>query len=388
MQGQDSSSRKALPAAKPVIASSTGQGTKPAVSKPIDLTPFVMGIKVYHTSAHQDTDAQKLNEETRKHRSVAYPGNIIRFTIAHPYQFLLSRPTDNARIVLFINGVEMHGITADWYSSVTNQQLRTDTLLPKLQVDSVNIVLVRNKDSQLSWDFLYNNTTSLAYSFIKIDGASIGWENMAPLGRSKDVPIIIIAFYYRWEFWVWIFLFGTIICLFLVLALRTDVIRESKKGPYSLSYTQLLFWTALIMGAFIYTLLLTDISTTFNSSVLYLMGISLSTTGFAGAIDRHKLNKQTAVPKKHTSFIEDLLTDGSSYSVQRIQAFAWNLILGVYFVIYTVTNKTMPEFSTTLLFLAGFSSTSYLAAKLPENTAVPPKAPISGDSKLPSKAKN
>ena len=68
--------------------------------------------------------------------------------------------------------------------------------------------------------------------------------------------------------------------------------------------------------------------------------------------------------KKKQGFIKDLLTDGDSYSIQRVQTFAWNVILGVYFVIFTVNNKTMPEFSTTMLLLAGFSSTSYLAGKV------------------------
>ena len=98
-----------------------------------------------------------------------------------------------------------------------------------------------------------------------------------------------------------------------------------------------------------------------------MMGISLGTTGVATAIDQNKINNNTAAVKKQQGFVKDLLTDGDSYSVQRVQTFAWNVILGVYFVIYTINNKTMPEFSTTMLLLAGFSSTSYLAGKLSEN---------------------
>ena len=122
------------------------------------------------------------------------------------------------------------------------------------------------------------------------------------------------------------------------------------------------------MGAFIYTLLLTDISMSFNTSILYMLGISLGTTGAATAIDQNKINNQSAVPKKNQGFFKDVLTDGDSYSIQRVQSFAWNVILGLYFITYTIKNKTMPEFSTTMLLLAGFSSSSYLAGKVPENT--------------------
>jgi hypothetical protein len=47
----------------------------------------------------------------------------------------------------------------------------------------------------------------------------------------------------------------------------------------------------------------------------------------------------------------------------------------------------MPEFSSTLLFLAGFSSTAYILAKLPENTVTPPKE-IGGDTKTDDKKRN
>jgi len=349
-----------------------------------DSLPVVTQVTIFHTSRQQIENTRSLKSDTagggRSIGLVAYPGNTMRFTISHPLSFLRARPNDQAKIVLYINGIEMKGITADWYSKFTGQQIRSGIFPIMKHREDINIVLVRNAASQASWNFLYNSAAYFIDSYTDVNNISIGWESMAPLDSLASQQTITIAFFYWWETLFWAVVLILILVGFVVLAMRTDVIRESKRGAYSLSFTQLLFWNALVIAAFIYTLLLTDTLSAFNSSILYMIGISFSTTGFAGFIDSNKAKRYTISPKKHTTFLEDLLSDGKSYSVQRTQAFVWNLVLGVYFVIYTISNKTMPEFSNTLLLLAGFSSTAYLAAKLPENTAMPINPPI-GDAK-------
>jgi hypothetical protein len=88
--------------------------------------------------------------------------------------------------------------------------------------------------------------------------------------------------------------------------------------------------------------------------------------------------------------LEDILSDGVNLSVQRTQVVLWNLVLGIYFIWYVISNKSMPVFDNTLLILAGVSSVLYLSSKGPENppashtgnpgptdTASPaPKAPV------------
>ena len=356
-----------------------------SAATPADNTPRVVSITIFHTSPRQIANTQALQNDStnghRKHTLVAYPGNIIRFTISNPLVFLQSRPNDQAKVVLYVNGIEMQGITANWYSEVTSLQLRQNSVPVMKAQQDINIVLVRNAASLSSWNFLYNNAAYFLDSYIDVGNVSIGWESMAPLDTDIAQNTLTIAFFYWWEMLLWVALLIIILTIFIILACRTDVIRESPHGAYSLSYTQLLFWNALVIAAFIYTLLLTDTISAFNSSILYMIGISFGTTGFASMIDNNKLKTKTVVTKPHGTFLKDLLTDGNSYSVQRIQAFSWNLILGFYFVVYTILNKTMPEFSSTLLFLAGFSSSAYLAAKLPENTAVPSNPPV-GDAKV------
>jgi hypothetical protein len=50
----------------------------------------------------------------------------------------------------------------------------------------------------------------------------------------------------------WALLYVAILVFFIWLASTTDILRTCKGGPYSLSNTILLFWTALVIGAYIY----------------------------------------------------------------------------------------------------------------------------------------
>lgn len=348
----------------PVVPAPAGPAA-PAVQAP-PVLPKVESIEVFHSGFSDTSNALTIGKDIKR---VVYPGNTISFHISHPEIFLKSKPSDQAKVVLYINGIEMPGITADWYSDVTTLQIQNNSMPQLKDPATINIPLFRNPASQKSWDFLYRNTKNFTDSYFDVRAASVGWEHMAPLDKGLKDTSLTIAFYKWWEFGLWSLLYILILVAFAVLAWRTNVLRASSTGPYSLSNAQLLFWTSLVMGAFIYTLLLTDVSMSFNTSILYMMGISLGTTGAATVIDQNKINNNTATVKKQQGFIKDLLTDGDSYSVQRVQTFAWNVILGVYFIIYTVNNKTMPEFSTTMLLLAGFSSTSYLAGKVSENMA-------------------
>jgi len=340
---------------------STGQAGTPA---PLAV-PKVIGIAVFHPEPRQAENAASIGKDVRK---VAYAGNTITFYVSGAKAFLKSKPSDQAKVVLYVNGIEMPGMTADWYSQVTTTQIQGGHLPELRDTEAISIQLLRNPVTQNSWDFLYRSAVNFTDSYFDVKNASIGWEHMSALDKGAGDNSLTIVFFNWWEFIAWSLLYVLIIALFIWLAWKTNVLKVNADGPYSLSNTQLLYWTMLVMGAFIYTLMLTDISMSFNTSILYMLGISLGTTGAAVAIDQNKINSQTAVPKASQHFFKDLLTDGNSYSIQRVQTFFWNLILGLYFIVYTVKNKTMPEFSTTMLLLAGFSSTAYLAGKVPENT--------------------
>src|SRR4051812_47170385 len=70
------------------------------------------------TAVYQDADQAKQAGEENK-PVVVYPNNILRFTITRPLAFLNSRPSDDAKVVLYVNGIEMKGIRSDWFSRIT-----------------------------------------------------------------------------------------------------------------------------------------------------------------------------------------------------------------------------------------------------------------------------
>ncbi|MFI5157408.1 MAG: hypothetical protein ACHQF4_00995 [Sphingobacteriales bacterium] len=344
---------------------------QPALQK--SLIPIVLGMHNMKMSNSQLMDAKdiksKLSRDSARHLCIAYPGNTLCFTISHPLSFLKSRPNDQSRVVIYIGGMELHGFCTSWQSAVTGIMVAAGkTPLNDSTNADIYIRLVRDDSTQQAWDFLYSNKPGLLDNHVSL-GASIGWEGMSALEKGPLLPELNVVFYYNWILISWMGLFLLILAGFGWLSFKTNALRESNIGSaYSLSVTQLMFWTTLVIAAFIYTLILTDMPSAFNFSILLMLGVSLTTTGAATLIDtRFKQNNQN-IQKPHKSFLSDLLTsDGNSYSVQRIQVFAWNIVLGLYFIIYTVINKTMPVFSSTLLFLAGISSISYVGTKMPEN---------------------
>jgi hypothetical protein len=338
----------------------------------IDLMPRVVRIRTVYLTASQRKDLKAvsngLSRDSVKRLRVAYPNSIVRFIITNPLVFLKSRPNDQSRVVIYANGVELKGLCTGWYRGITNLQLSNGQVPVFGKTAGIDIVLKRNDTTKAAWDFLYANTKSILKNSADVD-VSIGWEGMSELDKAPKTPNLKIVFYYNWVFISFSALFVLLLAGFFYLGLTTNAIRESDcDSAYSLSLTQLLFWTTLVIAAFIYTLVLTDMPSGFNDSILLMLGISLTTTGAATTIDSRFKQKHKGITKAHTYFIQDLLTsDGNNYSVQRIQVFAWNVVLGLYFIVYTINNKSMPEFSSTLLFMAGISSASYVGAKVPEN---------------------
>jgi hypothetical protein len=328
---------------------------------PITKIPRVIKIQTVYASEEQQQN-EKMNR-----RTTAFPDNTLRFTISNPDAFLRAKPTDNARVVIYANGVELNGICNSWYRNVTRLDINSGQLPAFGSTAYIDVKLLRNDTTQAAWNFFYSGGRHFWSNYADID-ASIGWEGMSALERDPSLRAVRIVYYQQWIFWGWLGLYGIILIFFLLIARKSDALKERPDGPYSLSYTQLLFWTVLIIGGFIYTMVLTDITNSLNTSILLLLGISIGTTGSASAIDTaFNQNNPPASDKRSVSFFYDILSDGNSYSIPRIQTFAWNLVLGLYFIVYTIVHKAMPVFSDTLLFLAGFSSVSYLGAKLPEN---------------------
>lgn len=334
--------------------------------------------------------AKKIDTVDKKHsgaRKSAYAGDLIMVLLTHPREFLAERPVDQSKLVLYAEGVQLKGISSDLFTGVS----KSVSDVP----DSIWIPfkLVRDTTTKAAWDCLYRvarwNKTHLRIH------VSVGWEGMFPVKvstKNYDNTQIMVVFFEEWAFFAWLLLYIVIVGAFIVLALKSNMLRECDNGPYSLAQTQLAFWTILVIGSFIYTLILTDIASSINSSILFLLGISIATNGTAVYMDYYKRKDKTRLkPKVSKGFFTDILGDGETIVVQRTQNAAWTLVLGLYLIYYTISNKTLPTYPDVLLYLTGVSSLGYVAAKPTENKKAasncpPDPAPAAAPQPVPPQA--
>lgn len=181
--------------------------------------------------------------------------------------------------------------------------------------------------------------------------------------------------------------------LLLWLASHSDLLRDSgpapalpARRPFSLSRTQMAFWSTLILAGYIVIWLITGDLDTITESLLGLMGISAGTALGGALIDNNK-NQPNPVPAQPAAgaapaaapapvpppapavsegFLRDILSDDRGISLHRFQMAVWTVVLGIIFIATAYNTLRMPEFSATLLGLMGISSGTYLGFKLPE----------------------
>lgn len=339
---------------KPNPSSAGGSG-KPNTSPNRSKTSFVIDVM---TMRYLDSNKVE-NAGTNK---TAKGEDWIWIVVSNPMTFMANRPSDKKKIVLYANGIELKDFKSELFANVTKDNYNTtDTTI------KVSFFLKRDSSTKRSWDNLYRLAGNWYKNQTKVS-LSVGWEDMLPLEISPkdstkvDVTLTLFSNY------VFIWMIVSYLALLIglgTLVLTTDILKEGVVGAYSLAQTQLAFWTILILSGFIYSLLITGIPSTLNTSILTLLGISMGTNGVAKYIDYfNKISKEPTLPKLPTgSFWRDILGDGDSINMQRFQIVAWNIILGGYFTFFTFHNKTMPIIPDVLLTLAGMSSLTYVVAK-------------------------
>lgn len=311
---------------------------------------------------------------------------IIKIRISHPKEFLEQRPQDNTKLVLYADGVALSGMTTDYFTGLGANYIKDRS---KYLADKqwITFIFTRDSTTKNAWNSLFK-LTDWKSNKAEFD-LSLGWEGMFPLSYAAKVAMqhkITLVYYPTYIFYPLCILYLIFLIIFIDRCKKTGLIREPDKirpgqhGPYSLAQTQLAFWTVIISGGFIYLILLTGLADAINDSCLILLGITGSTTGIAGFIDFTKkqsqdglLNTAPVFIKPHKDFLTDITSDGVNISVQRTQTILWNFILGIYFIWYVVSNKSMPVFDNILLLLAGVSSLMYLTSKGAENPQ--PSAP-------------
>jgi len=164
---------------------------------------------------------------------------------------------------------------------------------------------------------------------------------------------------------------------FLILKDASDIGKTDPKGnkitnpTFSLSRTQLAFWTIVILFTYLYIWGCTGNQIHITASVLFLLGISAGTKFFGGLVDQsYKTNPQNPPSNpvfNSDGFFIDIVSDNDGFSMARFQNIAFTIVIGTYFLFEVVTHKRIPDLDANIVILMAISSTAYIAVKQGEN---------------------
>ena len=313
--------------------------------------------------------------------------------------------------VLFLAGQAMKGLTGYLPQPASAGKMRFD--------------LTHTDESKLAWALV------LARPWVRdrVLEVSLGYEDSSPFNSSATIPFRKLSTV--WALLGFIFMLG-LIAIFIALLWWTDMCREgrpatpsdvapptppSEYGPYSLSKVQAGLWFLVILGAYIFIVMVThDISGTINATALTLLGIGAATMvgsaiiqtnqgEAANASEQEKRARELAQrfqalktnpPKdvapdaltkqmKELEFAfkratnqsigigNDIVSDANGVNFHRFQMAAWTVVLAFIFAVAVTRILAMPDFDTTLLALQGLSAGTYLGLKVsePKVTTVP-----------------
>jgi hypothetical protein len=291
--------------------------------------------------------------------------------------------------------------------------------------------LARTEKSRDVWTYLLGRPT-LDDREVEV---SVGIDDQFAVGSSAQVDLRVIP--YGW-FTVWVALFGFFLVGFILLALRSDVLRDpvqapyGARPPYSLSRTQAAWWFFLILASYLLIGMVTgDFFTSITGTTLILLGISAGTAAGSAFIDAskssrvsnaqdsaratalwsevqsldsqvtalettmrtsgdpalaqqmadkealrmEKLSMYRKLTNQSEGFLLDILSDNGGVNFHRFQAAAWTVVLGIIFACHVYRDLAMPQLSETLLGLMGISSATYLSLKIPESPSPDPVPP-------------
>jgi len=250
-------------------------------------------------------------------------------------------------LILFINGQPMPDLIA---KTINFDDQRLTFYLSR---KSVSLGKLKMNFSSIS------DTLPVSVSVGKIGGAAVETQV-----KSSDFYLCYIGKYFVHLSILSILIF---VACFYILMRKSNMLRGGTDGtPYSLAQTQLAFWTLIVSISYLYIYATTQDIPDIPEKVLWLLGISITTTGGAKIIDNNKEVGQFKYPASK-GFWVDIFSDNFGINIHRFQMVLWTLIMGLLFVISVIQDQKMIAFSEQLLMLMGISSGAYLGLKIPEN---------------------
>lgn len=136
-------------------------------------------------------------------------------------------------------------------------------------------------------------------------------------------------------------------------------------GSYSISLTQILFWTFITIFGLVYVHRISEEFLVISPQVLMLLGIGGGTA--LGA----KMNARSNVfdipsyylkfvTKKRIPKLKDIISIGGQPNIFKFQMLAFTLITGCYVVVDIIKNYAFPEIPENMITMMGISSLIYL----------------------------
>lgn len=318
----------------------------------------------------------------------------------------------------------------DWTLLLDGRQVIDPAELPAVPDNNRDLVfrLHRTEATKAAWTDILGSPTGtrrVAVALARLDGD----QRLTDVRViAKDKLTINILF----TVWLAIAAAAAALAIgFILIAARdTGIIRDRlvpmipvRERQFSLGRFQMAFWFSLVLVSFLFLWVLLWDYNTVTPQALILMGIATATSlgaitaggsnsadvtqavaalkaaNFATTADVEKMwadlakapNDPVLLSRRDAyraaadgylsaaydpetrkfnirGFVADLINDGDSPALHRLQTFGWTLALGFVFLADLYRNLAMPEFSNTLLAVMGVSGASYVGFKFPENT--------------------
>lgn len=168
---------------------------------------------------------------------------------------------------------------------------------------------------------------------------------------------------------VWVWIMAVVMAGFLAMGLKNNILKDDANMYYSLSRTQLLYWTVIFSGAYLYICNETGALPDIPGSLLAILGISAATMAAGKVIENDQKPKTEIDPKAHSEgFFHDILSDRSSINIQRLQNVMFNVLFGLIFIQRTVSSNLLADFDNNILLMMGISAGTYAGLKATEPT--------------------
>jgi hypothetical protein len=193
----------------------------------------------------------------------------------------------------------------------------------------------------------------------------------------------------RWVF-VSVILLTEAIVLVLLLFFKNNPVQHLIKDrsrigeltqiPFSFARSQLVWWTLIIVGCLAVSYGINgELNGITDPGLLVLLGISTSTVAGGSMIDNRDIMKTAKSGNPDSSsrhqdeisegFFSDILSDNNGISIHRFQAFLFNLLYGIIFILSFIDSScsSFIHFDEFTLGLLGISSAGYITLKAQEN---------------------